>query len=39
MDIEAPGEVIGMLSRHFNLSESVIRNQVIKLDEKKSATG
>ncbi len=39
MDIEAPGEVIALLSRHFNLSEAVIRNQVIRLDQKKSATG
>ena len=39
MDIEAPGEVIGLLARHFSLSESVIRHQTIRLDEKKSATG
>ena len=37
MDIEAPGEVIAMLSRHFSLSESVIRNQTIRLDKKKTA--
>lgn len=39
MDIEAPGEVIGLLARHFSLSESVIRHQTIRLDEEKSATG
>lgn len=39
MDIEAPGEVIALLARHFTLSESVIRHQTIRLDEKKSATG
>ena len=39
MDIEAPGEVIAMLSRHFSLSESVIRNQTIRLEKKKTATG
>jgi small subunit ribosomal protein S6 len=39
MDIEAPGEVIDMLARHFNLSETVIRHQTIRLDQKKTATG
>jgi small subunit ribosomal protein S6 len=39
MDIEAPGEVIAILARHFTLSESVIRHQTIKLDEKTTATG
>jgi small subunit ribosomal protein S6 len=39
MDIEAPGEVITLLARHFTLSESVIRHQTIRLDEKKTATG
>ena len=37
MDIEAPGEVIDLLARHFTLSESVIRHQTIRLDEKKTA--
>ena len=39
MDIEAPGEVIDMLARHFALSETVIRHQTIRLDQKKTATG
>ena len=39
MDIEAPGEVIAILARHFTLSESVIRHQIIKLDEKTTAAG
>ena len=39
MDIEAPGEVIGMLARHFTLSESVFRHQTIKLEPKKTAAG
>ena len=39
MDIEAPGEVIGMLGRHFNISEEVIRHQVIRLDKKKTTAG
>ncbi len=39
MDIEAPGEVVGLLARHFTLSEAVIRHQTIRLDQKKSAAG
>ena len=39
MDIEAPGEVIGMLARHFNISEEVIRHQAIRLDKKKTTAG
>lgn len=39
MDIEAPGEVIALLARHFTLSESVIRHQTIRLDEKATTTG
>ena len=39
MDIEAPGEVVDMLSRHFTLSESVIRHQTIRQVEKKTTAG
>ena len=39
MDIEAPGEVVAMLARHFTLSESVIRHQTVKQVEKKTAAG
>lgn len=35
MDIAAPGEVVDILSKHFNLSEAVIRYQPIRLDDKK----
>jgi small subunit ribosomal protein S6 len=38
MDIEAPGEVIDLLARHFKLSEDVIRNQTLKVEEKKKTT-
>ncbi|GAB4346127.1 MAG: 30S ribosomal protein S6 [Candidatus Abyssubacteria bacterium] len=37
MDIEAPGDVIDKLARHFLLSEEVIRHQTIRVKEKKSA--
>jgi small subunit ribosomal protein S6 len=39
MDIEAPGEVIQTLARHFTLSEVVIRHQTIRQVEKKKASG
>jgi small subunit ribosomal protein S6 len=39
MDIEAPGDVVDMLARHFNLSEAVIRHQSIRPDEKKKVAG
>lgn len=39
MDIEAPGEVIDILARHFNLSEDVIRHQTVRLTEKKTTAG
>ncbi len=39
LDIEAPGEVVGLLARHFMLSESVIRHQTIRLDSTKTAAG
>lgn len=39
MHIEAPGEVVGLLAKHFTLSESVIRYQTLRLDEKKTAAG
>ena len=38
MDIEAPGDVIAILARHFTLSETVLRHQTIRLDEKKTKT-
>jgi len=37
MDIEATGDVLDALSRHFTLSEDVIRHQTIKLREKDKA--
>lgn len=39
MDFEAPGDVIEKLSRHFALSENVIRQQTVKQTEKKPAAG
>ena len=39
MDIEASGDVIQTLARHFTLSEVVIRHQTIRLPDKKAATG
>ena len=39
MDFEAPGEVIEKLSRHFTLSDEVIRHQTVKQPERKSAAG
>jgi small subunit ribosomal protein S6 len=35
MDIEAAGDVVKALSRHFTLSEDVIRHQTIRLSERK----
>lgn len=37
MDIEGAAETLDAISRHFTLSEQVIRHQTIKLDKKKSA--
>lgn len=37
MDIEATGDVLDALSRHFALSEDVIRNQIVKQREKDKA--
>ncbi len=39
MDFEAPGNVIEKLSRHFTLSEEVIRHQTVKQPQKKAAAG
>ncbi len=39
MDIEAPGDVVDILARHFNLSEDVIRHQTLRLTEKKATAG
>jgi small subunit ribosomal protein S6 len=39
MDFEVPGEAVGKLSRHFTLSEEIIRHQIIKQVERKSAAG
>ena len=39
MDFEAPGDVIDKLSRHFVMTEEVVRYQTTRQDEKKTAAG
>jgi len=39
MDFEAPGDVIAKISRHFMLSEEVIRHQTIRQQERKTTAG
>jgi small subunit ribosomal protein S6 len=39
MDFETSGDVVEKLSRHFVLSEDVIRHQTVKLPVRKAAAG
>lgn len=39
MDFEMPGEMVSKLSRHFMLSEEVLRHTTIKPPQRKAAAG